>query len=164
MLPGSLLVGLLDVIVDVPMISLIALYNSPCMLLKGWHRLLHDLISREGPFLDTVCVPFAGLAILLWPLVVIAAVLSAFVSSFFLGFYVAVVVYQESSIKLGLGYVVSAIALFDEYTNDFLYMREGSCFPRKKFHLVALKNTVQLKTVLEPCMSMVFVCFNVFDI
>lgn len=133
-LPGSFLVGLLGVIVDVPMISLIALYKSPCMLLKGWHRLLHDLIGREGPFLETVCVPFAGLAILLWPLVVIAAVLSAFVSSFFLGFYAAVVVYQESSIKLGLGYVVSAIALFDEYTNDFLYMREGSCFPRPEYH------------------------------
>jgi hypothetical protein len=50
------------------------------------------------------------------------------VSSFFLGFYAAVVVYQESLIKLGLAYVVSALALFDEYTNDFLYMREGSRF------------------------------------
>jgi len=132
-LPGSLLVGLLGVIVDVPMIVLIALWKSPYMLLKGWHRLVHDLIGREGPFLETVCVPFAGLAILLWPLVVIAAVLSAFVSSFFLGFYAAVVVYQESSIKLGLAYVVSALALFDEYANDFLYMREGSCFPRPKY-------------------------------
>jgi len=34
---------------------------------------------------------------------------------------------------LGLAYVVSAIALFDEYTNDFLYMQEGSCFPRPKY-------------------------------
>lgn len=132
-LPGSFLVGLLGVIVDVPMILLIALWKSPYMLFKGWHQLLHDLIGREGPFLETVCVPFAGLAILLWPLVVIAAVLSAFVSSFFLGFYAAVVVYQESSIKLGLAYVVSAIALFDEYSNDFLYMQEGSCFPRPKY-------------------------------
>ncbi|KAH9318487.1 hypothetical protein KI387_020256, partial [Taxus chinensis] len=133
-LPGCVIVGLLGVIVDLLMVSLIALLKSPYMLYKGWQRLLHDMIGREGPFLETVCVPFAGLAILLWPLVVIVALVSAIMSSFFLGLYAGVVVYQESSFYLGLAYVVSSVALFDEYTNDILYMREGSCFPKLKYH------------------------------
>lgn len=132
-LPGCVLVGLLGVVVDVPMMSLIALFKAPYMLYKGWKRLLHDLIGREGPFLETVCVPFAGLAIFLWPLVVVVALVSAILSSLFLGLYAGVVVYQESSFYLGLAYVVSSIALFDEYTNDVLYFREGSCFPRLKY-------------------------------
>lgn len=64
------------------------------MLFKGWQRLLHDLISREGPFLETVCVPIAGLAILFWPLVVVGSVLLAIVSSIFVGLYGAVIVFQ----------------------------------------------------------------------
>lgn len=64
------------------------------MLFKGWHRLFHDCIGREGPFLETICVPFAGLAILLWPLAVVGAVLGSMVSSIFLGAYAAVIVYQ----------------------------------------------------------------------
>ncbi|XP_057816523.1 uncharacterized membrane protein At3g27390 isoform X1 [Cryptomeria japonica] len=139
-LPGCVLVGLLGVIVDVPMMSLIALFKAPYMLYKGWQRLLHDLIGREGPFLETVCVPFAGLAILLWPLVVVVALVSAIMSSLFLGLYAGVVVYQESSFYLGLAYVVSSVALFDEYTNDLLYMREGSCFRRLKYR----RNTAAL--------------------
>jgi hypothetical protein len=117
------------VIVDVPIIILIAIWKSTYMLLKGWHRLLHDLIGKEGPFLETVCVPFAGIVIFLWPLAVLLGILTAFMSSFFLGLYGAVVVYQETSIQLGLNYIISAIALFDEYSNDLLYRREGSCFP-----------------------------------
>ena len=66
------------------------------MLFKGWQRLLHDLIGREGPFLETICVPFAGLAILLWPLAVVGAVLGSMVSSVFLGAYAGVVAYQVS--------------------------------------------------------------------
>ncbi|GKV43094.1 hypothetical protein SLEP1_g50431 [Rubroshorea leprosula] len=72
----------------------IALWKSPYMLFKGWKRLLEDLIGREGPLLETVCVPFAGLAILLWPLAVIGAVISAIIASFFLGFYGGIVVLQ----------------------------------------------------------------------
>lgn len=64
------------------------------MLFKGWQRLLHDLISREGPFLETACVPIAGLAILLWPLVVVGSILLAIVSSIFIGLYGSVIVYQ----------------------------------------------------------------------
>lgn len=76
------------------------------MLFKGWHRLLHDLIGREGPFLETICVPFAGLAILLWPLAVVGAVLGSMVSSIFLGAYAAVVVYQ---VKLMLDLVLHLV-------------------------------------------------------
>lgn len=93
-LPGAVIAGLLGSMVDFPLVSVIALCKSPFMLYKGWHRLFHDLIGREGPFLETICVPFAGLAILLWPLAVVGAILGSMVSSIFLGAYAGVVVYQ----------------------------------------------------------------------
>ncbi|KAL5972399.1 hypothetical protein ACLOJK_041653 [Asimina triloba] len=80
------------------MITAVALWKCPYMLLKGWKRLLEDWIGREGPFLETVCVPFAGLAIILWPLAVIGAVVSAFLFSFFLACYGGVVVHQQISV------------------------------------------------------------------
>lgn len=132
-IPGCILVGLLGIIVDVPIITILAFCKAPFMLFKGWKRLLEDLIGRAGPFLEIPCVPFAGLCILLWPLVVTCALLSAIMSSFFLGIYGAAVVYQETSVQRGLAYVIAAIGLFDEYSNDLLYMREGSCFPRPKY-------------------------------
>lgn len=132
-IPGCILVGLLGIIVDVPIITILAFCKAPFMLFKGWQRLLQDLIGRAGPFLETPCVPFAGLCILLWPLVVACAVLSAVLSSFFLGIYGAAVVYEETSVQRGLAYIIAAIALFDEYSNDLLYMRQGSCFPRPKY-------------------------------
>ncbi|XP_010250912.1 PREDICTED: uncharacterized membrane protein At3g27390-like isoform X2 [Nelumbo nucifera] len=132
-LPGALLAGVLGFMVDLPVITVVALYKSPYMLFKGWRQLFHDLIGREGPFLETICVPFAGLAILLWPLAVIGAILGSMVSSIFLGAYAAVVVYQESSIYLGLRYIISSLSIFDEYSNDVLGMPEGSCFPRPKY-------------------------------
>jgi hypothetical protein len=92
--PLCILVGVLGLAVDIPLYTVIALIKSPYMLFKGWQRLLHDLISREGPFLETVCVPIAGLAILFWPLVVVGSVLLAVVSSIFVGLYGAVIVYQ----------------------------------------------------------------------
>ncbi|XP_038902285.1 uncharacterized membrane protein At3g27390 isoform X2 [Benincasa hispida] len=107
--------------------------KSPYMLFKGWKRLLEDLVGREGPFLEAVCVPFAGLAIILWPLAVVGAVTSAVVSSFFLGLYAGVIVHQEDSFRLGLAYVLSVVSIFDEYVNDLLYLREGSCIPRPKY-------------------------------
>lgn len=92
--PLALVAGVLGAITDFPVISIIAIGKSPYMLFKGWHRLFHDCIGREGPFLETICVPFAGLAILLWPLAVAGAVLGSMVSSIFLGTYAAVIVYQ----------------------------------------------------------------------
>lgn len=94
---GAIIAGVLGILVDLPVISVIAILKSPYMLFKGWHRLFHDLIGREGPFLETICVPFAGLAILLWPLAVVGAVLGSILASIFLGAYAGVVVYQVES-------------------------------------------------------------------
>ncbi|CAN0927292.1 Uncharacterized membrane protein At3g27390 [Linum grandiflorum] len=132
-LPSCFLATLIGVPVDMLLITALALWKSPYMLLQGWKRLLEDLIGREGPFLETACVPFAGLAILLWPLAVVSSVLGAFVSSFFLGLYSGVVVHQEDSLRSGLAYIVAVVSLFDEYVNDLLYLREGSCLPRPKY-------------------------------
>jgi len=99
-IPGAVIAALIGVVVDFPMISLIALWKSPYMLFKGWHRLFHDLIGREGPFLETICVPLAGLAILLWPLAVVGAVLGSMVSSIGLGAYAGVVAYQVGIITI----------------------------------------------------------------
>ncbi|KAH0873600.1 hypothetical protein HID58_070962 [Brassica napus] len=136
-IPGAVIAAVLGVIVDFPMISLIALFKSPYMLFKGWRRLFHDLIGREGPFLETMCVPIAGLVILLWPLGVVGAVLGSLVSSVFLGAYAGVVSYQESSFFFGLCYVVASLSIYDEYSNDVLDMPEGSCFPRFVFSAFA---------------------------
>ncbi|KAI5063961.1 hypothetical protein GOP47_0020631 [Adiantum capillus-veneris] len=132
-LPGCVVVGLLGLLLDVPLIICVAIVKSPYMLIRGWRRLLQDLIGREGPFLETVCVPVAGLAVLLWPLVVVIAVLCAALSSVFIGLYGAVVVYQESSVQCGLAYVIAVVAQFDEYTNDLIYLQEGSCLPRPRY-------------------------------
>lgn len=99
-LPGCFLVSSLAILIDVPLITVVALWKSPYMLFRGWKRLLEDLIGREGPFLETVCVPFAGLAILLWPLAVLGAVMAAFFSSFFLSLYAGVVVHQVQACLL----------------------------------------------------------------
>ncbi|KAL5581273.1 hypothetical protein UlMin_013715 [Ulmus minor] len=145
-LPGAVIAGVLGFMVDLPMISTIALCKSPYMLFKGWHRLFHDLIGREGPFLETICVPFAGLAILLWPLAVVGAVLASIVASIFIGAFAGVVVYQESSFWFGLCYIVASLSIYDEYSNDILDMPEGSCFPRPKYRKKAeLSRTSSLK-------------------
>lgn len=131
--PACIIVGLLGLIVDVPLYTAIAVVKSPYMLFKGWQRLIHDLISREGPFLETACIPIAGLTILVWPIVVIGSVIMAIVSSIFIGLYGSAVVYQERSFKRGVSYVIAMVAEFDEYTNDWLYLREGSVFPKPKY-------------------------------
>ncbi|WJX94433.1 hypothetical protein P8452_75849 [Trifolium repens] len=95
-IPGAFLATVIGMLVDVPVISFIAVCKGPYMLFKGWHRLFHDLVGREGPFLETIYVPFAGLAILLWPLVVAGAVLASILASYFLGAYAGVVAYQVS--------------------------------------------------------------------
>ena len=96
-LPACVFVGVLGVLVDTPAISLVALCKSPVMLFKGWGRLFRDLVGRHGPCLEAACVPFAGLALVLWPLVVGAAFLTAVFCSPFLGLFGAVVVYQVCS-------------------------------------------------------------------
>ena len=93
-IPGCILAAFIGILVDVPVISVITLYKSPVLLLKGWYRLVQDLIGREGPFLETMCVPFAGLWILLWPFAVVLAIIVGIISSFGYGCYAAVVAYQ----------------------------------------------------------------------
>lgn len=44
--------------------------------------------------------------------------------------------FQEDSLLMGLSYIVAVISLFDEYVNDLLYLREGSCLPRYIYGLV----------------------------
>ncbi|XP_058097090.1 uncharacterized membrane protein At3g27390-like isoform X1 [Magnolia sinica] len=169
--PGCLAVGLMGLIVEIPLYTAIAIIKSPYMLFKGWHRLLHDLVSREGPFLETACVPVAGLVILLWPLIVIGSILLAIFSSIFVGLYGSVIVYQvymqvsltfhyldiltgfmislsmfhtslkthiwysmqERSFRRGVAYVIAMVSEFDEYTNDWLYLREGSILPKPRY-------------------------------
>lgn len=131
--PGCIIVGLMGLIVEIPLYTAIAIVKSPYMLFKGWHRLIHDLISREGPFLETACIPIAGLTILMWPLVVIGSIIFAVFSSFFIGLYGSVIVYQERSFRRGVSYVIAMVAEFDEYTNDWLYLREGSILPKPQY-------------------------------
>ncbi|GER30874.1 membrane protein [Striga asiatica] len=169
------------------------------MLFKGWHRLLHDLISREGPFLETACIPIAGLTILMWPLIVIGSILMAIFTSFFIGLYGSIVVYQvtnktilflsiepfalflvtnsflktcskintngfknislsihftsicpvfismqERSFRRGVAYVIAMVAEFDEYTNDWLYLREGSILPKPRYRKRKPSNSSEL--------------------
>lgn len=92
--PGCIIAGLTGLVVEIPLYTAIAIVKSPYMLFKGWQRLIHDLISREGPFLETACIPIAGLTILMWPLIVAGSVVLAVFSSFFIGLYASVVVYQ----------------------------------------------------------------------
>ncbi|KAK1404407.1 putative membrane protein [Heracleum sosnowskyi] len=129
-IPGAIIIGVVGILVDFVVISFAAFCKFPYMLFKGWHRLFQDCIGREGPFLETICVPIAGLAILLWPLAVVGALLASILSSIVLGAYAAVIVYQESSLRLGFCYIVASLSIYDEYSNDVLDMPEGSCFPR----------------------------------
>ncbi|KAL5200953.1 hypothetical protein ABZP36_035307 [Zizania latifolia] len=131
--PGAIFAAACGLLVDGIMFTLIAFYKFPVMLFKGWKRLIEDLVGREGPYLETACVPFAGLAIILWPFAIFGAFLASIVSTVPLGAYAAVVVYQESSLTMGLSYVISSVSFFDEYTNDVLDMAPGSCFPRFKY-------------------------------
>ncbi|KAF3640212.1 hypothetical protein FXO38_22228 [Capsicum annuum] len=68
------------------------------MVIEGWYRFIHDLISRGGPFLEIACISIAGLTILLWP-VVNGSVIMAIFSSFFIGLYGAVIIYQDIELE-----------------------------------------------------------------
>ncbi|KAM1063092.1 hypothetical protein EV1_027071 [Malus domestica] len=140
-IPACIIVGVLGLIVEIPVYTAIAVVKSPYMLLKGWYRLIHDLITREGPFLEIACVPIAGLTIILWPIVVVASIILAVFSSILIGLYASVVVYQERSFRKGVAYVIAMVAEFDEYTNDWLYLREGTIFPKPKYRKRAVSQS-----------------------
>ncbi|CAH1414563.1 unnamed protein product [Lactuca virosa] len=136
-LTKSLFIIPIAITIDVPLITGVALWKSPYMLIIRWKRLLEDLIGREGPFLETVCVPFARLAIVLWPLAVVGAVIASLFSSFGLALYSAkkqnpslipnskhkvatsAFLFQEDSIKFGFAYIVAVVSLFDDVTPVF---------------------------------------------
>lgn len=94
MLPVCVLVGIIGVIVDTPAISIMAVLKMPIMLYKGWRRLMEDLVTRHGPCLEAACVPFAGLALIFWPFVVVMSAFTAFLCSPLIGLFSAIVVYQ----------------------------------------------------------------------
>jgi hypothetical protein len=60
---------------------------------------------------------------------------------------------------MGLSYMIAAVALYDEYTNDLLYLREGSCLPR--CGLTVILTTIRtsyakkyyLHALFFPCIS-----------
>ncbi|PHT44162.1 COP9 signalosome complex subunit 1 [Capsicum baccatum] len=54
----------------------------------------HKLAARKVHS-ETTCISIAGLTILLWPVVGIESVIMAIFSSFFIGLYGAVIVYQS---------------------------------------------------------------------
>ncbi|KAL6993741.1 hypothetical protein U1Q18_011858, partial [Sarracenia purpurea var. burkii] len=139
--PGCIIVGLMGLVVEIPLYTAIAIVKSPYMLFKGWCRLIHDLVSREGPFLEMACIPIAGLTILMWPIVVIGSIIMAIFSSFFIGLYGSVIVYQERSFRRGVAYVIAMVAEFDEYTNDWLYLREGSILPKPQYRKKKLSHS-----------------------
>ncbi|KAH1262167.1 putative membrane protein [Glycine max] len=91
---GAIVVVILGIIIGMPVISVVAIFKGPYMLFKGWKRLFHDLIGCEGPFLETICVPFAALAIVLWPLAVVGRVLASALASFVCGGYGGFITYQ----------------------------------------------------------------------
>ncbi|XP_050376240.1 uncharacterized membrane protein At3g27390 [Argentina anserina] len=143
-IPACILVGVLGLMVEIPLYTAIAVVKSPYMLFKGWYRLIHDMISREGPFLEVACIPIAGLTILMWPIVVVGSIILTVVSSIFVGLYAAVVVYQERSFKRGVTYVIAMVAEFDEYTNDWLYLPEGTIFPKPQYRKRAVSQLSEL--------------------
>ncbi|RXH87859.1 hypothetical protein DVH24_034759 [Malus domestica] len=71
--------------------------------------LIHDLIAREGPFLEIACIliagPFleiaciliAGLTFILWLIVVVSSIVLAVFMNILIGLYASIVVYQVSA-------------------------------------------------------------------
>ncbi|KAI3981773.1 hypothetical protein MKX01_027758 [Papaver californicum] len=169
LLLGAVLVGVLGITVDFLVITCVSIVKAPIMLFKGWQRLFHDLIGREGPFLETICVPFAGFAILFWPVLVVGALLGAMASSIFLVAFAGVVLYQESSVWSGLCYIIASLAMFDEYCNDMLGMEEGTCFPspqfRKKSPLICTNSqTSSFRNPPSRTVSLKIVELNLFEL
>lgn len=143
-IPAIIFVGLAGLIVEIPSFTVIAMIKSPYMLFRGWQRLIHDLVSREGPFLETACIPVAGITILLWPLFVAGSIIVAIFTSFFVALYGSVITYQERSLRRGLAYVIAMVAEFDEYTNDLLYLREGTILPKPQYQKKKVSHSSEL--------------------
>ncbi|KAF3632513.1 hypothetical protein FXO37_27432 [Capsicum annuum] len=145
--PGYIMGGLLGLILEIPLYTSITIIKIPFTLFKGWYRLIHDLISCEGPFIKTACIPIAGLTILLWPIAVIGSFIMAILSSFFIGLYRDVIIYQKRSFQRGIAFVVAMVTEFDEYINDWLYLREGSILLKPHYQNNKGSRYCELETV-----------------
>ncbi|XP_024005580.1 uncharacterized membrane protein At3g27390 isoform X2 [Eutrema salsugineum] len=129
--PGCIIVGIIGLVIDIPLLTAIAVIKSPYLLFKGWYRLAQDAINREGPFLEIACIPVAGLTILLWPIIVIGFVL-------------------ERSFRRGVSYVIAVVGEFDEYTNDWLYLREGTIFPKPRYRMTKGSISSEVSVIVYP--------------
>ena len=127
--PGCIIVGIMGLVVEIPLFTAIAIVKSPYLLFKGWQRLVHDLISREGPFLETACIPIAGLTILMWPIIVIGSIIMAIFSSFFIGLYGAVIVYQVCQ-NLVKDFTIVKCAALKLYYNKII-INAGTFFSKR---------------------------------
>ncbi|KAF9619770.1 hypothetical protein IFM89_009292 [Coptis chinensis] len=140
--PGCIVAAVLGVVLDIPLITLIVIYKAPIMLFKGWHRLVEDLVGRSGPFLETVCVPFAGLLIVLWPFAVVLAVLVGIMSSLGFGCYAAVVAYQVLFDLMTLeGLLFSLFLLSGRLGRKFYKERTTLCY-RLVYHYLMSTPTI----------------------
>ncbi|KAF2579974.1 hypothetical protein F2Q68_00006068 [Brassica cretica] len=148
--PGCIIVGIIGLVIDIPLFTAIAVVKSPYLLFKGWYRLAQDAINREGPFLEIACIPVAGLTILLWPIIVIGFVLTTIFASIFVGLYGAIVVFQERSFRRGVSYVIAVVGEFDEYTNDWLYLREGTIFPKPRYRMTKGSFSSEVSVIVHP--------------
>ncbi|KAK8687208.1 hypothetical protein V6N13_086036 [Hibiscus sabdariffa] len=104
------------------------LIHIPGLIIVGLLGLIVDI-----PSYTIIAIVKSPFDILLWPIVVLGSILMAIFSSFFIGLHGSVVVYQERSFKRGVAYVIAMVAEFDEYTNDWLYLREGTIFPKPSY-------------------------------
>lgn len=127
--PGCIIVGVMGLIVEIPLFTAIAIVKSPYLLFKGWQRLVHDLISREGPFLETACIPIAGLTILMWPIIVIGSIIMAIFSSFFIGLYGAVIVYQVC-LNVGKDFTIVKYTALNWHYHEFI-INVGTFFSKR---------------------------------
>ncbi|RZR80856.1 hypothetical protein BHM03_00006960 [Ensete ventricosum] len=107
--------------------------------------------KRFGSLLRVLILLLMPIPILLWPL---SALIGTILAG--LGFAIALPLmatfeavredvpnklsecFTENSTTSGILYVIAVISMFDEFTNDFLYLREGSCFPRYLFDHVCV--------------------------
>ncbi|KAF5961205.1 hypothetical protein HYC85_002414 [Camellia sinensis] len=115
--PGCIIVGLMGLIVEIPLYTAIAISRRP---ISG--NSLYPNCRFDNPYVATCCH---------W------SIIFAVFSSFFIGLYGSVIVYQERSFKRGVSYVIAMVAEFDEYTNDWLYLREGSILPNRHYLFTA---------------------------
>jgi len=64
--------------------------------------------------------------------------------------YGAVVVFKERSFTRGVSYVIAVVGEFDEYTNDWLYLREGTIFPKPRYRMRKASFSSEVSVIVHP--------------